>query len=338
MKSVIYITFLIFFLNNLALAQRNQTHHTVFVKIIDEVSNKFIPGLQVNLLEEGRGLNSCITDDSQGIAKCEIPIDTERIKIEVDSKDIIIRNPNKHAPKDNNTLIVVFAKISPKRLLELEINKLYREIDSINLHYKDSLSIKTDKIKKLSYDIDSLNNKIREIKINKKNKYKKYILKISKNYYKGLQNMCVTLKKIKTVFINEYELRNLNTKIKSLNKARDELHENHEYNILIVNEYWNSKTSEKVKELYSISLDSIYEKLIIPSDKLFIIASFFMLIGIVYLFFSFPIKTNIYYYFRNSVIVYSAFSFFVGSAEKAAEAIKNNNVKNKFIFFIIKKF
>jgi hypothetical protein len=50
----------------------------------------------------------------------------------------------------------------------------------------------------------------------------------------------------------------------------------------------------------------------IPSSPLFVIVFLFLALGIVYIIFSFPFQTKIYYLFRNSVIVYSVLTFFVG--------------------------
>ena len=51
---------------------------------------------------------------------------------------------------------------------------------------------------------------------------------------------------------------------------------------------------------------------IIPRSAVYRLVLAFIGLGLVHLAFSFFIKTNFFYYFRGSVIVYSAFSFFIG--------------------------
>ncbi len=55
-----------------------------------------------------------------------------------------------------------------------------------------------------------------------------------------------------------------------------------------------------------------YPKVIIPKSKIFISVIVLIIFGILYLILSFPFKTNFYFYLRNSVIIYSIFSFFLG--------------------------
>jgi hypothetical protein len=53
-------------------------------------------------------------------------------------------------------------------------------------------------------------------------------------------------------------------------------------------------------------------KVVIPRSNLYRLALAVQILGLVHLIFSFSIKTNLYFYLRNSVIVYSIFSFFLG--------------------------
>lgn len=60
------------------------------------------------------------------------------------------------------------------------------------------------------------------------------------------------------------------------------------------------------------AIDVKNRKLKIPDSKLFKLTGLLILTGIVYLIFSWVSKTNVYFYLRNSVIVYSMFAFYFG--------------------------
>jgi hypothetical protein len=55
-----------------------------------------------------------------------------------------------------------------------------------------------------------------------------------------------------------------------------------------------------------------YPLFLLPSSNIFRLVLCVLSLGIVHLFFSLLYKTNFYFYFRNSSIVYSIFSFFIG--------------------------
>jgi len=53
-------------------------------------------------------------------------------------------------------------------------------------------------------------------------------------------------------------------------------------------------------------------KFVLPGSKIYRLVLLLLLLGFTNVFFSFFVKTNLYYYFRNTVIVYSIFAFFLG--------------------------
>jgi uncharacterized FlaG/YvyC family protein len=251
-----------------------QGTYRVSIKIIDEDTQKEVPKLGISLMENGRGLGVGTTDGN-GIATIIIPRTTRNITLVLTSKDIEIKYPRggeTHAPSPEieNPTVEFLVKTSLFRMMALQIEHLSQEkkelenlADSLKLKmYSDQISFK-DSLEKIS---DQINHLLIEIT----NKKLALYSEISNNYLQFLNailDMELTLKQVSNTFIQEGELRNFNRQIEILNHARNSMHENHLAYVQVVEKYWNSDSSEKLKGLYHQALQNTYGDIILPLNE-----------------------------------------------------------------------
>ncbi|MEB2774058.1 hypothetical protein SYJ56_02000 [Algoriphagus sp. D3-2-R+10] len=251
-----------------------QDTYRVSIRIIDEETQKEVPNLGINIIENGKGIGAGTTDGN-GIASIIIPRTTRNITLILTSSDIEIKYPRggeTHAPSPEieNPTIEFLVKTSAFRMLSLEIAQLSQEkkqletlADSLNKRMlAEQISFK-DSLETINLKINSLFSEIT-------NKKQGIYAEITNNYLQFLNailDMEETLKYVSNTFTQEGELRNLNRQIEILNHARNKMHENHLSYVQVVEQYWDKNTSLRLSMLYKQALENTYGEVILPLNE-----------------------------------------------------------------------
>jgi len=76
-------------------------------------------------------------------------------------------------------------------------------------------------------------------------------------------------------------------------------------------------------------------KFVLPASSIYRLVLLLLSLGIINMFFSFFIKTNLYFYLRNAVIVYSIFAFFLGYFLFSYQRLYFNSIRNLLRVYLL---
>jgi len=266
---------------------------TIRIQIIDVNTKKGIEQTGVHL----SGKSS--TTDNNGFVRITLPKGVQVLELQTPAGYEINSPPGPTLPVPNseNAVVQFWVKTAAFEKMQEELNELRqeknnltsrvgnlsKELDSMTTNYENlssnsqvlekTLTQLSKSIKGKDLLIDSLKQKSDSIE-NRMGEYKRVIFKkISTNYkrfHNDLLDMELNLINIKNAFINPGEVDLFNKKIDSLNSSRNALDEEHMDYVKTTKLYWNKEAAVHLDSLYDIALINIYERLIIPLNKVVI--------------------------------------------------------------------